>query len=119
MTQVISVRLPSEWAGRVTSGLAREWVTAWLSQPTTLQQAPVPGAFKLNLRLSKLEIAELRRTSGNSTSSAIRAILALHVSSTSEPQKRGIKWVIGGIASGIVLFLLVVTGVGPRGGNGR
>ena len=123
MTRVISVRVPATWAGIVNGERARAWVTAWLHQPEPLPASPVPGSFKLNLRLSDEEVATLKRLSGREMSSALRAILALHLvpasapSETAPEKKSGVGRVLGGIASGLLLLLLIAAGVGPRGGQ--
>ena len=114
MTRVISVRIPSEWEARVSAERARSWVTAWLQRPEPLVDVPGPGAYKLNLRLTDAQVKELQRRSGRSTSAALRGILALNISATpAVVQKRGLKWLLGGLASGVVLFLVIAAGVGP------
>jgi hypothetical protein len=118
MTRVVSVRVPDAWSGVVNSERARVWVTNWLSQPVSLSQFPAPGPYKLNLRLSDDEVAKLKRLSGKTASLALRGILALNV--PPEPavvQEHGLKWLIGCVASGIILLLMVTGSVGPRGGH--
>jgi hypothetical protein len=115
MTRVISVRVPSDWASLISSERAREWALAWLRDPVTMTNVPGPGALKLNLRLSDEELADLKRMSGRATSSALRGVFALNLATRPVPQERGLKWIVGGVASGIVLLLLFGAGVGPRG----
>jgi hypothetical protein len=118
MTRVISVRVPSDWQGRVTSEGVRACVVACLRQPVSLTKDPGPGRYKLSIRLTGSELAALRRISGKSTSSAIRRIAASH--SLAEPQTNGAKWLNGIFGIGLVLLSVFggsVNGVGQRGGQ--
>jgi len=119
MTRVISVRLPPDWEGRVTPGKARAWVSAWLASPVVLvAEPPATGGYKVNLRLSAAQIAELRKHSKRDTSAAIRGILALHLAQKPPVQhKRGFLWLVGGVITGSFLLLLTFTGVGPAKGR--
>lgn len=123
MTRVISVRVPATWAGIVTGERARAWVTGWLQRPVPLSAFPAPGSVKLNLRLSNEEVAALKRLSGREMSSALRAVLALNLVPAAAPdlkapeKKSGVGRVLGGIASGLLLLLIIAAGVGPRGGQ--
>jgi hypothetical protein len=115
MTRVVSVRVPSDWEGRVTSADAREWVLGWLRGPKPIHEVP-PGPYKLNLRLSGAEISALKGATGMPVSSAIRGVLASHISA-SGTDKRGLKWLVTAAVSGISLFLLFAARVGQRGGE--
>jgi hypothetical protein len=118
MTQVISIRVPSNWQGRVTSESVRACVVACLRQPVPLTKDPGPGSYKLSIRFTGSQLAALRRISRNSVSSAIRRIAASH--SLAEPQTNGAKWLNGIFGIGLVLLSLFggsIKGVGQRGGQ--
>jgi hypothetical protein len=83
-----------------------------------LSEFAAPGPYKLNLRLSDDEIAALKRLSGQTPSVAVRGILALNLSAQPEVgQEHGLKWLIGGVVTGIILLFMTAVGVGPRGGH--
>ena len=113
MTRVTSVRLPKAWEGHVTAAQARQWIIAWIAEPRTLTEVPA-GDCKLNLRLSDLEIATLKRAAGQSVSSTIRGVLALHMLQKPLEQKSRWKLLVGSAVAGIALCLLFAAGVGPR-----
>ena len=120
MIHVVSVRVPSEWRGRVTSEQIRAWVVAWLRQPVPLTENPAPGPHRLSIRFSGTELAALRKIRKKSISSAIRGIAALHISAPiSAPKKEGLKWLKGAFEIGLVLlsvFSAAQSAVGqPRG----
>ena len=89
MEYVLSVRVPAYWEGRFTSDQLREWVLEWMRDPVVLWRDPGPGRYKLSVRFSGTERLQLRRRSGRSVSSTIRAIAALHISGE---QTTGSKW---------------------------
>ena len=118
MTRVISVRIPSEWQGRVSPGTARTWVSTWLKSPVPLAAVPGPGGYKMNLRLSTAQVAALRQHSRRDASAAIRGILALHLDLKPEVQrKRSFGWFVGAVFTGSLFFLLTLAGVGPAKGK--
>lgn len=111
-TRIISIRVPSNWQGRVTSDQIRECVLAWLREPVRLFEDPGPGSYKLNIRFSLSELAALKRTSlRRSTSATIRGIAALHLSAAT-PQKNDSKLLKSGIGIGLVLLSLFLRSIG-------
>jgi hypothetical protein len=118
MTRVISVRLPAAWEGHVNAATARESVLAWIRQPQSIAHVPPPGSYKLNLRLSRVELGALKRISNRSTSLAIRGVLGLRFSVQSVQPKRGLEGMLGLLTTGIVLALFIA-GVGQHGGQNR
>ena len=118
-TRVISIRVPSNWQGRITSDQVRDCVLVWLREPVLLFDDPGPGSYKLNIRFSLSELAALKRTAlRRSTSATIRGIAALHLSAAT-PEMSDSKWLKSGIGIGIVLLsvilrsLFAAKGVGP------
>lgn len=79
MTNVISVRLPSEWRGRLTSDQVRQWTLDYINDPFPLSEIPAAGNYRLSIRLTQGEFAALLRVSRRSMSSTIRGIIALNV----------------------------------------
>jgi hypothetical protein len=106
VTNVISVRVPSAWEGRLSSAGVREWVESWLREPVALPAAPEAGTYKLNLRLSSQEARDLQRISGRSTSSAIRGIISLNLKARSAvPRWRKFALLIGAVIVSLVIGL--------------
>jgi hypothetical protein len=79
MEHVVSVRVPSEWQGRVTSDRLRAWVLDWLRQPVQFNRVPAPGRYKLSIRFTQGEYAALKKLRRRSMSSTIRGIGALNI----------------------------------------
>lgn len=112
-TEVISVRVPESWGGRVNAALARAQVTAWLQRPMPLARDPGPGAHKLNLRLTSADVARLGQMTRRSASSAIRSVLALHIANIPKQKSGGVGRLIAIALSGIAVLALLAGHVGP------
>jgi hypothetical protein len=118
-TRVISIRVPAQWQGRITSDQVRDCVLAWLREPVLLFEDPGPGSYKLNIRFSLSELAALKRTAlRRSTSATIRGITALHLSAAT-PETRGFKWQKSGIGISLVLLSLFLRFVGGGSAVGQ
>ena len=105
MTNVVSVRVPAEWKGRITSEQVREWALEYVSDPFPLQEVPAPGSYRLSIRLSQGEFSALLRVSRRSMSSTIRGIIALNVSLP--PKSSGWGWLRTMFAIAFLLLGLV------------
>jgi hypothetical protein len=114
MTRVISIRVPSDWEGRVSSAQVRDCVLVWLRQPVSLFEDPGSGSYKLNIRFSLTELAALKRISRRSRSATIRGIAALHLSAAA-PETSNLKWLKSAIGTGIVLLSLFTKSSGAVG----
>ena len=80
MYQIFSLRLPAEWCGRFSSTQLHDWVADWLSQPESLPPDPGAGSCRFSVRLSGLELAKLRKVTGqNSISGVLRSIITLRI----------------------------------------
>ncbi len=104
MIHVVSIRVPSESYGRVSSDQLRSWVLAWFRQPSPLPTDPSPGRYKLSVRLTGTELAALRRVRGRSISSVVRSIAVQHIPA---PQKSGPKWLEGILGIGFAVLSLI------------
>lgn len=117
MTQVISVRVPADWNGRVDSERAQRWIADWLEHPASFNGIPDPGPVRLSIRLTGKQLAQLRKARGGTLSSTVRGIIGQRISEV--PKNR-----LGGLGTvfqfGIVLLSLFAgayNGVGHPGGQ--
>lgn len=116
MTQVISVRVPADWKGRIDSERAQRWIAEWLQHPASFNGIPEPGPARISVRLTGKQLAQLRKARGGTLSSTIRGIIGQRISEA--PKNR-----LGGLGTvlkfGVVLLSLFAgahSGVGhPRG----
>ena len=117
LSRVVSVRVPAHWKGCVTSELAREWVLAWLREPVSFTENPPPSKQRLTIRFTEAEYRALSKLPGRSTSSAIRRIIALHISGKEPPGSKWLSLVFGTITVLLSLFSGIEKGVGQPGGQ--
>jgi hypothetical protein len=118
-TRIISIRVPANWQGRITSDEVRDYVLAWLREPVLLFEDPGPGSYKLNIRFSLSELAALKRTAlRRSTSATIRGITALHFPAAI-PETSGFKWQKSAIGIAFILLSLFLRFVGSESGVGQ
>jgi len=90
LNNIISVRVPAEWRGCITSEQVRGWVLDYLNDPVAFDEVPPPGPYRLNFRLSQGEFAALLRLNGRSVSANVRGIVALNMDVA--PQGTGRNW---------------------------
>ena len=119
MTRVITVRVPACWAQLVTSQRARYWIASWLRQPVPLAHRTEAGTSKLSIRLALDEIVALKRLSGQTTSSAVRAIIAQKLSpAAAEKPVNGLKVFLCAVATAAIAVLFAFVGLEPPKGQG-
>lgn len=81
MMENVSLRIPSQWAGRVDSGQMQLWLANYLQSPCSLPPDPGPGEHQLSISLPPRAVKYLAETLGESASESLRRIAALNLRS--------------------------------------
>ncbi len=80
-TQNVSLRVPSEWAGRVDSGRMQGWLAQYFQSPCPLPADPGAGEHQISISLPSQAVKYLCDVTGESVSESLRRIAALNLGS--------------------------------------
>lgn len=118
--QTITVRIPEQWAGHVSSRSLRTWLSDHVRSESPLPPDPGPGPVRLSIAVPRRLLATLAAGIGASESEFLRRLIAGRMPAnsgrTAAAPRGKFWWICGSLAA----FLLFVTAgkrnVGTRGG---
>jgi len=102
MDHVVSVRVPANWCGRLTSDQLREWILDWVANPVPFNHLPPPGPYKISIRLTQREFDTLKRVRRKNISEVIRGVAALNMPVAEQTKEMKVLSGILGVASALV-----------------